>query len=87
VVIDRKGGAFLLLTADLFVEAEARALGADAFFQKPVGFQRFLALGDLDGSPERVQTNWKPAARRRTSGGLPRALAFRLRHLPDIHAR
>jgi hypothetical protein len=23
------------------------ALGADAFFQKPLGFQRFLALGDL----------------------------------------
>jgi two-component system, chemotaxis family, response regulator Rcp1 len=29
------------------VEAEAMALGADALFQKPVGFQRFLALGDL----------------------------------------
>jgi CheY-like chemotaxis protein len=29
------------------VEAEAMALGADAFFQKPIGFQRFLALGDL----------------------------------------
>jgi CheY-like chemotaxis protein len=29
------------------VEAEALALGADAYFQKPVGFQRFLALGDL----------------------------------------
>jgi hypothetical protein len=26
------------------VEAEAMALGADAFFQKPIGFQRFLAL-------------------------------------------
>jgi CheY-like chemotaxis protein len=32
---------------DPAVEAEARASGADAFFQKPVGFQRFLALGDL----------------------------------------
>jgi CheY-like chemotaxis protein len=32
---------------DLSVETEARALGADAFFQKPVSFQRFLALGDL----------------------------------------
>ena len=32
---------------DLAVQAEAMALGADAFFQKPVGFQRFLALGDL----------------------------------------
>ena len=32
---------------DPAVEAEAHALGADAFFQKPVGFQRFLALGDL----------------------------------------
>ena len=32
---------------DLSVEAEALALGADAFFQKPVGFQRFMALGDL----------------------------------------
>jgi len=32
---------------DPAVEAEALALGADAFFQKPVGFQRFLALGDL----------------------------------------
>ena len=29
------------------LEAEAIALGADAFFKKPVGFQRFLALGDL----------------------------------------
>jgi len=29
------------------VEAEAMALGADAFFQKPIDFQRFLALGDL----------------------------------------
>ena len=28
------------------VEQEALALGADAFFQKPVSFQRFLALGD-----------------------------------------
>ena len=32
---------------DLSVEAEALAFGADAFFQKSVGFQRFLALGDL----------------------------------------
>jgi CheY-like chemotaxis protein len=32
---------------DPAIEAEARALGADAFFQKPVSFQRFLALGDL----------------------------------------
>ena len=32
---------------DPAVEAEAHALGADALFQKPVGFQRFLALGDL----------------------------------------
>jgi two-component system, chemotaxis family, response regulator Rcp1 len=32
---------------DPAIEAEAMALGADAFFQKPVGFQRFLALGDL----------------------------------------
>jgi CheY-like chemotaxis protein len=32
---------------DPTVEAEALALGADAFFQKPIGFQRFLALGDL----------------------------------------
>jgi CheY-like chemotaxis protein len=32
---------------DPAVQAEALALGADAFFQKPVGFQRFLALGDL----------------------------------------
>ena len=31
----------------LSVEVEARALGADAFFQKPVSFQRFMALGDL----------------------------------------
>jgi CheY-like chemotaxis protein len=29
------------------MQAEALALGADAFFQKPVSFQRFLALGDL----------------------------------------
>jgi CheY-like chemotaxis protein len=29
------------------VEQEALALGADAFFQKPVSFQRFMALGDL----------------------------------------
>jgi CheY-like chemotaxis protein len=32
---------------DPTVAAEALALGADAFFQKPVGFQRFMALGDL----------------------------------------
>jgi hypothetical protein len=32
---------------DPAVAAEARACGADAFFQKPVSFQRFLALGDL----------------------------------------
>jgi CheY-like chemotaxis protein len=32
---------------DPSVQAEALALGADAFFQKPVGFQRFMALGDL----------------------------------------
>jgi FixJ family two-component response regulator len=32
---------------DPALEAEAMALGAEAFFQKPVGFQRFLALGDL----------------------------------------
>jgi CheY-like chemotaxis protein len=32
---------------DLSVEAEALAFGADAFFQKSVGLQRFLALGDL----------------------------------------
>jgi hypothetical protein len=32
---------------DLSVEAAARALGEDAFFQKPVSFQRFMALGDL----------------------------------------
>jgi CheY-like chemotaxis protein len=32
---------------DPAVEAEALASGADAFFQKPVGFQSFLALGDL----------------------------------------
>jgi chemotaxis family two-component system response regulator Rcp1 len=32
---------------DPAVEAEAFAFGADAFFQKPVGFQRFLALGNL----------------------------------------
>ena len=32
---------------DLSVEAEALAFGADAFFRKPVSFQRFLALGDL----------------------------------------
>jgi CheY-like chemotaxis protein len=29
------------------IQAEALALGADAFFRKPVSFQRFLALGDL----------------------------------------
>ena len=32
---------------DPAVAAEALAYGADAFFQKPVSFQRFLALGDL----------------------------------------
>ena len=32
---------------DPAVQAEAMALGADAFFQKPVSFQQFLALGDL----------------------------------------
>ena len=32
---------------DPALEAEAVALGADACFQKPVGFQQFLALGDL----------------------------------------
>jgi len=32
---------------DPTVQQEALAFGADAFFQKPVGFQRFLALGDL----------------------------------------
>jgi two-component system, chemotaxis family, response regulator Rcp1 len=32
---------------DPAIEAEAMALGAEAFFQNPVGFQRFLALGDL----------------------------------------
>jgi CheY-like chemotaxis protein len=32
---------------DPTVEQEAMALGADAFFQKPVSFQRFMALGDL----------------------------------------
>jgi chemotaxis family two-component system response regulator Rcp1 len=32
---------------DPAVETEVFACGADAFFQKPVGFQRFLALGDL----------------------------------------
>jgi CheY-like chemotaxis protein len=32
---------------DPALEAEAMALGAEAFFQKPVGFQQFLALGDL----------------------------------------
>ena len=31
----------------LSVAAEALAFGADGFFQKPVSFQRFLALGDL----------------------------------------
>ena len=29
------------------IQAEALAFGADAFFRKPVSFQRFLALGDL----------------------------------------
>ena len=32
---------------DPAVQQEALALGADAFFQKPVSFQRFMALGDL----------------------------------------
>ena len=32
---------------DPTVEQEARALGVDAFFKKPVGFQRYMALGDL----------------------------------------
>jgi CheY-like chemotaxis protein len=32
---------------DPAVQQEALALGADAFFRKPVSFQRFLALGDL----------------------------------------
>jgi CheY-like chemotaxis protein len=32
---------------DPAVQAEALAFGADAFFRKPVGFQRFLALGNL----------------------------------------
>ena len=32
---------------DPAVQAEALALGADAFFQKPGGFHRCLALGDL----------------------------------------
>jgi len=32
---------------DLAVQQEALALGADAFFQKPVSFQRFMALGEL----------------------------------------
>jgi DNA-binding NarL/FixJ family response regulator len=29
------------------IPAEALALGADAFFRKPVSFQQFLTLGDL----------------------------------------
>jgi CheY-like chemotaxis protein len=32
---------------DPAVQHEALALGADAFFRKPVSFQSFLALGDL----------------------------------------
>jgi len=32
---------------DLSIEAEASTLRADAFFRKPVSFQRFMALGDL----------------------------------------
>jgi CheY-like chemotaxis protein len=32
---------------DPAVQAAAPALGADAFFQKPVSFQKFMALGDL----------------------------------------
>jgi CheY-like chemotaxis protein len=32
---------------DPAVQHAAHALGADAFFHKPVSFQRFLALGDL----------------------------------------
>jgi CheY-like chemotaxis protein len=32
---------------DPAVQHEALAFGADAFFRKPVSFQRFLALGDL----------------------------------------
>ena len=32
---------------DPAVQHEALALGADAFFRKPVSFQQFLALGDL----------------------------------------
>ena len=32
---------------DPAVQAETMALGADAFFQKPVSFQQFLALDDL----------------------------------------
>jgi len=32
---------------DPAVQAEALAFGADAFFRKPVGFQRFLTLGNL----------------------------------------
>jgi CheY-like chemotaxis protein len=32
---------------DPTVQQEALAFGADAFFQKPVSFQRFMALGDL----------------------------------------
>jgi hypothetical protein len=29
------------------MQAKALALGAEAFLQKPVGFQQFLALGDI----------------------------------------
>jgi CheY-like chemotaxis protein len=32
---------------DPTIQQEALAFGADAFFRKPVSFQRFLALGDL----------------------------------------
>jgi CheY-like chemotaxis protein len=32
---------------DPAIQQDALTLGADAFFQKPVSFQRFLALGDL----------------------------------------
>ncbi len=32
---------------DPAVQAEAAALGADAFFQKPLSCQRFMELGDI----------------------------------------
>jgi CheY-like chemotaxis protein len=32
---------------DPAIQQEALTLGADAFFRKPVSFQRFMALGDL----------------------------------------